>query len=110
MASGTSLNTCIRVASAVALLMAVVTSPIRPSGSTRSLSPNYVRRNLALPPTPPTRLPAVSVSSSLVRVKALLRKATRNWSRRPTRSAARLTLLSLPHPDLLGISHLSAAF
>jgi len=62
--------TCI--AFALALPVAVMTSPIRPSRSAGgSVRTPYLRRNFALPPTHSTRLSATLIASPPDRVKTL---------------------------------------
>ncbi len=73
MSSRDVLNRGICVASALALLVAVMTSPIRPSNLARALSrPDCLRRNFAIPPTHSTRPSAMSIASPSARIKAVL--------------------------------------
>ena len=72
MVKGSILNHGIRAASALALLVAVMTSQIRPSRSTCVPSqPECLRRNFAIPSSHSTRPSAASVSPRAVPVKAL---------------------------------------
>jgi hypothetical protein len=73
MADRNVLNRWICVASALALLVAVMTSPLRPLGSDGALSrPDCLQRNFATPPTrfatPPTRSASLSLKSVTLRV------------------------------------------
>jgi hypothetical protein len=62
------------IASAIALVVAVVVSPVRPVPGAAAV-PNYLRRNFATPSNHTSGHPAKSVVSGQVRVKAIASKA-----------------------------------
>lgn len=63
---------CLLVASAVALLVAVISSPLRPTGlSHRASCSSFLRRNFAIPPTYSDRLSAKPAPSRIFTIKAL---------------------------------------
>jgi hypothetical protein len=87
------------VTSALALLVAVMTSPIRPSRSNPGLSyPNYLRRNYSIPPTDSTRPSPTSITSLQVRVKALRSEDEKKLV--GTTRLARCPFDLPPHPSL----------
>lgn len=60
------------IASALSLLVAVMTSPIRPSIHALSHTrPNCLRRNYAIPPSHSTRHSVVSIALRVITVKAV---------------------------------------
>lgn len=66
------LNHAIRLASALALLVSVMTSPIRPIASSRVSHPNHLRRNFGIPgKVPASHRPHIPVPSRVMQVKAL---------------------------------------
>ena len=82
MSSREILKRGICIASALALLLAVMTSPIRPSSAAGGYPrPDCLRRNFAIPPTHSTRLSVTSVTSLSGRVKALRSESEEEVSR-----------------------------
>src|SRR5947209_14578837 len=72
MSSRDILKNGIRVASVLALLAAVLSSPIRPSTvAGRSPHPNFFRRSFALPPTYSNGPSGPSITSPSTRIKAV---------------------------------------
>jgi hypothetical protein len=74
MASRRVFNYCVRIASAIALFLAVTLSPLRPNPGTGSSRSDFVRSDFARAPVRPAfppRLVPTSVASRQVSVKAL---------------------------------------
>ena len=74
MASQRVFNHCVRIASAIALLVAVTFSPLRPNTGTGSLRSDFVRSDVARAPARPAfplRVVPTSVASRPMSVKAL---------------------------------------
>jgi hypothetical protein len=66
------LNTAIRLISAEALLISVMTSPIRPNVSSGISNPEHLRHNFGIPgKVPANHRPHAPVPSRVVQVKAL---------------------------------------
>jgi hypothetical protein len=73
MSSRTLLRSGIKLVSSLALLVAVMTSPIRPALSNRHTSrPDFLRRNFGIPRSTPSRFDSKSITAAPVRFKALL--------------------------------------
>ena len=97
MSDGTFLNRGLCVATAAALLVAVMTSPIRSSDDT--LRPDYLRRNFGVPSQDAHRLASKSIPLRTVQVKAV---STANQEK-PGRAASPTRRSSdLPHARSLG--------
>jgi hypothetical protein len=108
------LNHVVRLVSALALLAAVMTSPIRPSKAASGTSqPDYLRRNFGIPRHGSTHRTAVPHTSRVVQVKALSSQTRLDWtthparhhddlartdSREPRRASSAFHLDRAPHP------------
>jgi hypothetical protein len=74
----------IRVTAALALVVGVLTSPIRPSkASSVANPPNYLQRNFGIPHSPSKHLPTSSAASRVIQVKALPSKQEQKQRSRP---------------------------
>jgi hypothetical protein len=100
MGGGNILNRWICIASALALLAAVMTSPLQPSIDHNAFSrPGFLRRNFAIPPTRSAFLSLKSVSLRAVSVKAVRSENEDEKLSRAARPA--WCSLSLPPSPLL---------
>lgn len=108
MASRTSLTPCVQLASALALLVAVMASPIRPALSGRpATSPPGLRRNFGIPPSRLSALPAVQ-QGVLVRAIASEDNEQPRWAMAPTASAFNLppVVAGQPACEPLAVGHI----
>jgi hypothetical protein len=74
----------IRVTAALALAVAVLTSPIRPSKASSGANlPNYLHSNFGIPHSPSKHLPTSSAASRVIQVKAIPSKQEQKQRSRP---------------------------
>lgn len=74
------LTNAIRLASAVALLVSVMTSPIRPAPTAGGSQRECLRRNFGVPgKAAPNHRPHVPATSRVVQVKAVSSQSKPNW-------------------------------
>jgi hypothetical protein len=99
----------IRLASALALLVSVMTSPIRPAPAASGNSqPDCLRRNFGIPGKAATNhRPHVPATSRIVQVKALSSESRLDWMTLPDRHDADL---ACPPSASVGTARDSIAF
>lgn len=97
------LNNAIRLAAALALLVSVMISPIRPLRAARgtgSSHPDYLRRNFGIPGKAATHhRPHVPIPSRVVQVKAISSEHEPGWTTDPVYRGADLLFTSLRRPE-----------